>query len=203
MTWPLRDQEAKMSALFNFENHLFISYAHIDNACFTGVEMGWIDHLHERLEISLGRELGKAPKIWRDRKLRGSDVFNDTIVIELSKTAILLSIISPRYVQSPSCRRELDDFLRAAALNGGIRLDDKHRVFKVVKTHLPLEEHPPELRDLLGYEFYQRDQTSGRIREFDHEINSKGDKDQRYWDKFNDLVWDIKEFVKRIEGAQT
>ena len=192
-----------MSVLSNFENHLFISYAHIDNARFTGVEKGWIDHLHERLEIFLGQELGKAPKIWRDRKLRGSDVFNDTIVIELSKTAILLSIISPRYVQSSSCRRELDDFLRVAAQNGGVRLDDKHRVFKVVKTHVPLEEHPPELRDLLGYEFYQRDQASGRIREFDHEINSKGDKDQRYWDKFKDLVWDIKELVKRIESPQT
>jgi hypothetical protein len=188
---------------FSFENHLFISYAHIDNAHFAGVEKGWIDHLHERLEICLAQELGKPIRIWRDRKLAGNDVFNDTLVIELSKTAILLSVLSPRYLQSPSCRRELDDFFRLAAESGGLTLEDKHRVFKVVKTYVPFEEHPPELRDLLGYEFYQRDQASGRVREFDYEISSKGDKDQRYWDKFKDLVWDLKELIKRLEGSQS
>jgi hypothetical protein len=191
-----------MTAKVNFENHVFISYAHIDNACFSGVEKGWVDHLHERLEICLAQELGKPLKIWRDRKLGGNEVFNDTIVIALAKTAILLSIISPRYLQSSSCRQELDDFFREATSNGGLRLDDKHRVFKVVKTYVPLEQHPPELRDLLGYEFYQRDQASDRIREFDHEISPRGDKDRRYWDKFNDLVWDLKELIKQIESSE-
>lgn len=190
-----------MGEILQFENDVFISYAHIDNARFTGIEKGWIDHLHERLEICLAQELGKSPKIWRDRKLGGNDVFNDTIVIELSKTAILLPVISPRYLQSSSCRRELDDFCRLAEEEGGLRLDDKHRVFKVVKTYVPYDEHPSELRDLLGYEFYQRDQASGRVREFDHEISSRGDKDQRYWDKFKDLVWDLKELILRIEGS--
>lgn len=191
-----------MTPIPTFENHLFISYGQIDNARFAGVEKGWVDHLHERLEICLAQELGKPPKIWRDPQLGGNRVFKETIVIELSKSAILLSVISPRYLQSSSCREELDDFVRLAAKHGGLRLDDKHRVFKVVKTFVPFEEHPSELRDLLGYEFYQRDQASGRVREFDHEISSRGDKDPRYWDKFKDLVWDIKELILQIEGSQ-
>jgi hypothetical protein len=189
-----------MSALFNYENHLFISYAHIDNYHFSGSAKGWVDLLHERLEIRLAQLLGKKPTIWRDPELKGNDVFNETIVIELSKTAILLSIISPRYLQSSSCRQELENFFRLAAQEVGVRLDDKHRVFKVVKTHVPIEDHPPELRDLLGYEFYQRDQASGRVREFEHEIGPQGEKDKRYWDKFEDLVWDIQELIKRIES---
>ncbi|HKQ75757.1 MAG TPA: DUF4062 domain-containing protein [Blastocatellia bacterium] len=190
-----------MSALFNYENHLFISYAHIDNYHYSGAAKGWIDLLHENLEIRLSQLLGKKPTIWRDRKLKGNDVFYDTIDIELSKTAILLSIISPRYVQSSSCRQELGSFFRLASQDVGVRLDDKHRVFKVVKTYVPFEDHPPEIRDLLGYEFYQCDQASGRVREFDQEIRPQGEKDKRFWDKFEDLVWDIMELIKRIESS--
>ncbi len=112
-----------MSALFKYENHLFISYAHIDNYHFSGSAKGWVDLLHERLEIRLAQLLGKKPTIWRDPELKGNDVFNETIVIELSKTAILLSIISPRYLQSSSCRQELENFFRLAAQEVGVRLD--------------------------------------------------------------------------------
>src|SRR5262249_1334827 len=125
------------------------------------------------------------------------------IVIALSQTAILVSVVSPRYLQSPSCRRELEDFFRLAAQNGGLQLDDKHRVFKVVKTHVALEEHPSELQVLLGYEFYHRDQGAGRVSEFDPEMSPKGEKDKRYWDKFEDLVWDMQELIKRLESHQS
>jgi hypothetical protein len=192
-----------MDAIHNFENHLFISYAHIDNQPLADGLKGWVDTLHERLAIRLAQLLGKPPKIWRDRKLVGNDIFNDVIVIELSRTAILLSVVSPRYLKSPACQSELNDFFCLAAQGGGIRVDEKHRVFKVVKTYVAREEHPPELRDLLGYEFYQLDPASEKVREFDHEISLKGEKDKRYWDKFEDLIWDITEFIKRLEIAQS
>jgi hypothetical protein len=192
-----------MNSIPKFENQIFISYAHIDNEHFSEVKKGWIDHLHERLAICLAQELGMRPKIWRDPKLTGNDIFNDTIVIELSKTAVLLSVLSPRYVKSPSCQKELDDFFQSAALNGGLRFDDKHRVFKVMKTHVPIDEHPQGLRDLLGYEFYEVEPETGRVIKFDHVINSNGDKDPRYWDRLDQLVWDLKEFIKRIENPQT
>src|SRR5438067_3984115 len=63
----------------DFEYDLFISYAHIDNQHYSDVPKGWIDYLHDRLEISLSKRLGRTPKIWRDRKLRGNEVFNDEI----------------------------------------------------------------------------------------------------------------------------
>ena len=62
-----------------FEYDLFISYAHIDNQHYPDVPKGWIDYLHERLEVSLSKRLGRTPKIWPDRKLRGNEVFNDEI----------------------------------------------------------------------------------------------------------------------------
>ena len=190
-----------MTAPHVFKNHVFISYAHIDNYHFSGASRGWVDLLHERLEIRLAQLLGRAPVIWRDPKLSGNDVFGNTIVIELGSAAILVAVFSPRYLLSSSCRLELEDFLRSAAGTGGVRAGGKHRVFKIVKSYVPFEDHPPEVRDLLGYEFYERDHASGRVREFDYEIGARGEKDNRYWDRFEDLVWDIQDLIKRLENA--
>lgn len=180
-------------------NHLFISYAHIDNYHDSSAEKGWIDRLHERLEIRLAQLLGRKPTVWRDSKFGGNDVFNDTIHVELGRTHILLTVISPRYLASPSCQDEINTFIKLANDTGRLQIEDKLRLFKVVKTHVPLERQSDQLRQLLGYEFYQLDQASGRFREFEHELSAKGEKDKRYWDKFEDLAQDIKLLLERIE----
>ena len=185
-----------------FANDLFISYAHIDNdnSAFPDQDRGWIDLLHKRLEIRLAQLLGKPPKIWRDRKLKGFEKFDETIVIELSRSAILLSVVSPRYVDSESCRGEINSFIRVINERSDRQLGDKRPFFRVVKTYVPFEQHPEALRDLLAYEFYERDEASGRVKEFDHEISAQGDKDKRYWSKFEDLAWDLHELIKFLES---
>src|SRR2546423_6673367 len=187
-----------MNGHSRFENQVFISYAHIDNASLSGTAEGWIDALHDRLKKRLAMLLGKELEIWRDSKLTGHDIFNETILINLSRSALLLSVLSPRYIQSNPCRTELKDFLRVAVENGGVRFRDKHRVLKVVKTYVPLEQHPDELKDLLGYEFYERDLASGRVRKFDYEVLPQ--KDKRYFDRLEDLAQDIANFFQDSSG---
>ena len=106
----------------NFEYDLFISYAHIDNQHYSEVPQGGLNYLHERLQVSLSRRLGRAPRIWRDRKLRGNDVFDDEIKQTLANTAIFLPVMSPRYLESTSCRAEVQDFSRLARQQGGVRI---------------------------------------------------------------------------------
>ncbi len=182
--------------------HVFISYAHIDNAVAQGVPRGWVDHLQEHLELRLAQLLGFRPTIWRDKaELKGNYVFSDTIAIGLTETGVFLSVLTPRYLDSPSCQDELEGFLNAAPLNGGLRLGDKHRIFKVIKTPVDFQLHPEPVRDLLGYEFYAQDPITKRFREFDHVIGSGGDKDKRYWDKLDDLAQDITTLLKELQGA--
>src|SRR3954462_11815631 len=45
---------------------------------------------------------------------------------------------------------------------------------------------------ILGYEFYEKDPASGRVREFDHLLIGN-QRDKRYWDKLEDLAIDLKE----------
>jgi hypothetical protein len=186
----------------SFANDLFISYAHIDNAFFPGGSKGWIDMLHERLEIRLSQLLGKRPNIWRDRKLRGYDDFEETLVIELSRSAILLAVVTPRYVDSPSCRSEIENFFRLAQERDRLQISDKRCVFKIVKTYVPLKDHPLGLQDLLAYEFYERNEASQRVYEFDAEMSAQGEKDKRYWSKFEDLAWDLHELISFLETPE-
>ncbi|MGE0682140.1 MAG: hypothetical protein AB7P69_14735 [Candidatus Binatia bacterium] len=45
-----------------FEWDIFISNAHIDNEHYPDIPHGWIDYLHERLNVRLAQLLGKPPR---------------------------------------------------------------------------------------------------------------------------------------------
>jgi hypothetical protein len=151
----------------SFDCDAFISYSHIDNVGLIDGSKGWITNLHRALEIRVGQLLGEKPEIWRDPKLAGNDVFENTLVEQLKRVAVLITVVSPRYVKSEWTRRELIEFWKAAEAQGGVTFHDKARIFKVMKTPIPREMDPPELQPLLGYEFFQVDPQSGRVRELD------------------------------------
>lgn len=177
-----------------FEYDVFISYAHLDNAPFGGAVEPWVDCLHDRLKNRLTQLLGREARIWRDPRLGGNQVFDATISEALEKTAIVVAVLTPRYILSDSCQREIDKFRRHAETRGGLAAGNRHRVFQVVKTEVPMEKRL--FSELLGYEFYAED-GGGRMREFGYEQGPG--KDRRYWDKLEDLAWDIQETLLAVE----
>src|SRR4051812_4674636 len=106
-----------------FTHDVFISYRHLDN------KAGWVDDFTRRLRDELGYRLGREPDIWRDPTIRGVDYFADVIMEHLEKSKILISILSPGYVDpgSPWCMRELSEFYRLAERNIGVRVGTKSR----------------------------------------------------------------------------
>jgi hypothetical protein len=187
-----------MSLNANFEHDIFISYAHIDNQPLDEGLKGWVETFHERLRVRLAQLLGEDTRIWRDLKLQGNDIFADTLAASIAKAAILVSIISPRYVKSEWCLRELNEFAKRAEMNAGLRIGDKLRIFKVVKTHIPFAQHPPILQGALGYEFYEYDQARDRAKEFNSEVVPA--RDIRYWEKLDDLAYDIKQLMETLRN---
>jgi hypothetical protein len=182
-----------------FENDVFVSYAHIDDQPLVEGQKGWITSFHRVLEIRLGQLLGRQPRVWRDPKLQGNDVFADRLVERLPRVAILASIVSPRYLKSEWCLRELREFWKASAATGGIRVGNKVRVFKIVKTPVPLDQQGGEFQDVLGYEFYTVDPDSGRARE----LSQTGDPESQrlYWARLDDLAHDMAELLEAIEES--
>lgn len=180
-----------------FENDIFISYAHIDDQPLVEGQKGWISAFHRALEIRLAQLMGRPPALWRDPKLSGNDVFSDRLVQRLPKVALLVCVLSPRYVRSDWCMRELSEFVKATAATGGLRIGDKARVFKVVKTPVPLGQQPEDFQGLLGYDFYAVDTEVGRARELSQTADPEAQR--LYWLKLDDLAHDIAESLERMD----
>ncbi len=186
-----------MKAITPFEHDIFISYAHIDDIPLMDGEAGWVSEFHKSLDALIRQILGDDPVIWRDPKLQGNDYFSDTLVEALPKAAVLISILSPRYIKSDWCRKELENFSRGAESTGGVRISDKSRIFKVMKTLVPREEQPPPLDSLLGYEFFRLNPTTGRPAEFRSEFGPEAKRD--YLARLYDLAYEITELLKQIQ----
>jgi hypothetical protein len=182
----------------SYENDVFVSYAHIDDEPVEEGQPGWVATLHRVLQVRLAQLLGKEPRIWRDPKLQGNDVFGDTLVARLPRVAVLVSVVSPRYVRSEWCQRELNEFLMAT---GGARVADKLRVFKVVKTPVPHEQTPQSLQPMLGYEFFTVDSQNGRERELQTgQRFATPEQERLYFMKLDDLAHDVADLLRVLEG---
>lgn len=189
-----------MSFLPGFECDIFISYSHVDNRALTEGQKGWIDSFHQALEVRLSQVLGSDPQFFRDPKLAGNDYFESVLTGTLQRTAILVSIVSPRYVESEWCIREFKLFTDVAKSTGGLRVGDKSRIFKVMK--FPVEDNPhPELDGLLGYEFFTWDPDSGIPRELSPERGE--DSRLGFIQKVDDLALHIRELLKSFNPEST
>jgi len=73
-------------------------------------------------------------------------------------------------------------------------------VFKVFKTPLTLQEQPPRLRELIGYEMYQLDNETGEVREYTDYFSS--DAERQYWMKMVDLAYDIYDTLAGLRGNE-
>lgn len=171
---------------------IFISYAHIDNMGVSEVNRGWVATFHRTLQLRLAQLTGREVHIWRDPKLAGNDMFSDVLADTLAQASIFVAIVSPAYVRSQWCQRELQTFLTRDTTGN---VPHHARLFKVLKAPVRLDEQPEALRAFLGYEFFQFDPVSGRVREL-----SDPETEQDFLLRLDDLAHDIAALM-RGDGA--
>jgi len=180
-----------------FQRNLFISYAHIDNVPLSQEQQGWITRFHNTLSAMLSMRMGRKAEIWRDSKLQGNDVFADEIIEQFPKTELLISVLTPRYAESEWCTREVKEFCKCAEATGGLVVDNKSRVLKVIK--LPVENEDPlpaVMREALGYPFYVLDEQQTPL-ELDPAYGEEFTR--KYNLKLAKLAYDIAQLIKKIE----
>ena len=182
-----------------FDVDAFISYAHLDNQQLVDGDKGWVADLHQALERRLAMFLGKAPYIFRDPKLQGNDHLTETLIDQLKRAAALVAVVSPPYINSQWTRKELVEFCKAAEQQGGLLVRHKARIFKVLKTPVPLPFQTPELQPLLGYEFFKIDPETGHIRELNKVFGKSAQRE--FWMKLDDLAQEMCALLNELEAA--
>jgi hypothetical protein len=185
-----------LSFLQNFQEDVFISYSSTDDEPLYGTEEGWVTHLHRDLEGRLKQLLSRQLKVWRDdENLQGNDELTPTLIEQLRKTGVLLSIVSPPYFESKWCMKEFRIFCVHASQHGGLRVENKSRLFKVVKTPVERSAQPPEMRDLVSFDFYEKTKTGSTL-EYTGEYGDR----KKYARKVNDLAYGIANFLRILSG---
>ena len=66
----------------------------------------------------------------------------------------------------------------------------------MLKTLVPLEQHPPELQPFLGYEFYKIDPDTGRVRELSEIFGPEAE--QEFLLRLDDLAHDLCRLLEEI-----
>lgn len=172
-------------------NDVFISYGHLDNQPWGEGQHCWVTEFHTQLERRLAMLLGRPVRMWRDEKLRGNDEFDDEIVASLRNSIAFACILTPRYLKSEWCVRELNLFLermRGAAAG-------PKAFFKIIKTPINRDDQPADIRRFLGYEFFH-ETAPGKIAEF-YPTRAQGSQESReFWQKIDDLAQEIKGVVE-------
>lgn len=174
------------------QQDVFISYAHVDNDADVDGDGGWVANferlLCKRLKQLLG---GDCFSIWRDPELAKNIQFDAQIVRSLEQTATLLVVLSPGYLASPWCEREMRTFLKMLqerASSGG-------RVFVVQREKIDFHDWPPEFERLLGYRFWT--EAEGKR---PRPLHWQRDQPE-YYDALNDLANELADELKRLRQS--
>ncbi len=169
---------------------VFISYACLDDEPLAEGESGWVTRLHDALRIRLGQLLGRQPRVWRDPKPDRRDTWHPEMESRLPSVRTLVPIISPPYLQTSACQRELRTY--------GERCDESQHLIQVVKAPAEEDHIPIEARDLLALspriEFFEVN-SDGQYQQFDASLGD--DHRRRFLHGVYDLAYEITKRVSK------
>jgi len=183
-----------MAIVPGFTNDIFVSYSHIDNAPMADGR-GWVDVFHEHLQNFVNVHLGRRISVWRDKRLHGGEIFSDEIEQQLRASAVLVSVLSPGYVNSTWCNRELLGFTDTAQKQGRLRVGNLPRVQKVLRLPVDAKVLPELIDQFMGTNFYRFDEASQRVRDL------LLDDDPRAMQIFRARVDDVAQYLARLIDA--
>jgi hypothetical protein len=144
-----------MTYVPGYDHDVFVSYAHLDNQG----EPAWVTNLVRHLETEVKKRLGaKDLRIWIDHDLDGNHPLSQQIMQVVRRSATILPIVSPSYIESEWCARERNAFL-------GVARDrvSEGRVFIVHCREVDPQDQPPEFGALKGFKFWTQDSDAGGV----------------------------------------
>ena len=175
-----------------FDHDIFVSYGHLDNELISGMASGWVTTLVADLKIRLEQLIGRRNSCawwWDERSLPRHGNITPSIIGSLEKTAVLLVILSPSYLQSQWCAQEREAFLQALAQRAG----SDSQVFIVEKEKMEWEQRPAVFQDMIGYRFWE--DKGGRYRVLGY---PKTEGDNAYYDRIEELARALHQELLRL-----
>jgi predicted Ser/Thr protein kinase len=186
------------------KSDVLLNYAAIDDQPLFEGRPGWVSELHRNLEVRVEQLSGEKVTIARLPESAVSPRVEGELLEQLPQAKAMISVVSPPFIKSEICRREVEQFWRGAEQSGGAWVKDRARLLKVLKTAVAAEEIPPPLADifspLFGFEFFELDSETGRVREFDETFGPL--LKQRFFERVYDLAYDTCQLLRTFQQVR-
>lgn len=172
---------------------VFVSYAHSDDEVPEGAERGWVTTLVAELQKVLRRKLGGAgASVWMDHQLASNQAVTAELLSRLRASRTLLLVLSPGYLKSQWCRRELAGFVALAMQRG-----DDSCIFPIEIEPVDRDTWPSDLQSLTPVAFWRQEFEDAAPRLLGSP-RPKPDEDSPYWRLVNELAHQM---AKRLREA--
>jgi len=168
---------------------IFVSYAWVDNQVVPGAKNGWVTTFMDGLKANLAKKLGRTDMydVWMDLELRGNEPITDGVFEALNKSSCILIFLSPAYLESEWCCKELSAFVEDT--------DSLENIFIVEITEC---QKPKNLSDLRGYQLWRKD-AKGLPRTYASPIPDP-QREPEYFQLLDDLSRDIASRIKLLSS---
>jgi hypothetical protein len=170
------------------EIDVLIHFADKDNESAKKTDLGWVTQFKKFLELMLYQVLGTRPNVVLKSE------FDSATASTMDTASVLVTILSKDFIHSGRCLDTVEAFFKNTSAS------KFNRVFKVLKSPLTLQEQPPRLRDLLGYDMYQLDVETGQMKEYSDFFSAEAER--QYWMKMVDLAYDIHETLMLLKQGE-
>lgn len=181
-----------------------LNYAAIDDFPLQEGKPGWVSQLHRNLEVRMEQLSGEKVRIARLPEDAISSTNEAELLQHVPAAKAMISVVSPPFVNSAVCRKGVEQFWQGAEQTGGRYVEDKSRLLKVLKTTVTDQQMPRPLVDifspLAGFEFYEQDADTGRVREFDETFGPV--LKQRFFERVYDLAYDGCQVLNRLKQVR-
>jgi hypothetical protein len=144
-----------MAVVPGYDYDMFVSYAHLDDQPPASNLQGWVKILVHKLEIEVRQRGFKNFEVWSDERLAENLPLTPQLMEKIKRSAMLLVVMSPSYLQSEWCGRERDGFLslvKDRVAEGCVFVLEARQVREV--------EYPATFRDLVPVKFWMADPES-------------------------------------------
>ena len=162
------------------------------------VPSNWVDTFAERLQAYVSVRWGIQANIWKDHlQLQGNDPLPEKILGALTRSSVIVSVISPTYFKSPWCTTELHTFCESKRSSTDVSLP--LRVFKVFKSAVEATatKQIPELVDTMGFPFYHKSQDGKK------DVSVDRSQEQADFDNLvDDLAIPISQVLDKLLGGE-
>jgi len=144
-----------MALIPGYEHDVFISYVHADNESETDDTDGWINQFYKYLDTKLKKHSADINIWWDAKNLDRSEVFDNSIMEAIDKSAIMICVYSRRYPQSEYCQKELEHFYKKIeAEKAGTTVGNRSRIIPVLISNIHFNDWDERLKGTTGFEFH-------------------------------------------------